>query len=88
MPVISTFYGIIIAMYFERDGKHHAPHFHARYAGEKAVVGFDGNIIAGSLPAKQAAYVKAWALIHHEELAANWELAMMDEQPYKIDPLK
>ena len=88
MPVISSFYGIIISMYFERDGKHHVPHFHARYSGNKAQIDFDGNILAGFLPAKQVAYVKAWALIHHDELEANWELAMMDEQPYKIDPLK
>ncbi len=88
MPIISSFYGIIVSMYFERDGKHHTPHFHARYAGSKAEVNFDGDIIAGDLPVKQAAFVKAWALIHRDELTANWELATMDEQPYRIEPLK
>lgn len=88
MPVISSFYGIIISMYFEKDGKHHTPHFHARYSGSKAEVDFEGNVLSGALPLKQAAYVKAWALIHQDELAANWELAMMDETPYKIEPLK
>ena len=88
MPIISSFYGVIISMYYEKGGQHHTPHFHARYAGEKAEVNFDGEIIAGTLPPKQAALVKAWALLHHDELAANWELAMMDDQPYRIDPLK
>lgn len=88
MPIISSFYGIIIAMYFERAGKHHTPHFHARYAESKAEVNFDGDIIAGELPLKQASFVKAWALIHQDELRANWELLMMDEHPYRIDPLK
>ncbi len=88
MPTISMFYGIIISMYFEKDGKHHTPHFHARYAGEKAEVNFNGDIIAGSLPPKQAAFVKAWALIHQEDLEANWALAMQDEQPFRIEPLK
>lgn len=51
-------------------------------------VNFDGEIIAGFLPAKQASFVKAWALIHQDELRANWELTMQDETPYKIEPLK
>ncbi len=44
--------------------------------------------VTGSLPPKQAALVKAWALLHQDELCANWELAMIDEKLYKIDPLK
>jgi len=31
MPEISRFFGIIIAMYWERKTKHHSPHFHAIY---------------------------------------------------------
>ena len=88
MPTISVFYGIIISMYWEKDGQHHLPHFHARYGNDKAEVDFDGNIIAGSLPAKQAVLVKAWALIHREDLEANWTLAMQDEQLFRIEPLK
>lgn len=88
MPIISIFYGIVVSMYFEKDGKHHTPHFHARYADSKAEVDFNGEIIAGSLPPRQAAYVKAWALIHQNDLEANWSLTMQDEQPLRIDPLK
>lgn len=88
MPTISIFYGIVVSMYFEKDGKHHTPHFHARYADSKAEVDFNGEIIAGSLPPRQAAYVKAWALIHQNDLEANWSLTMQDEQPLRIDPLK
>ncbi|MBR5345402.1 MAG: hypothetical protein IK127_06210 [Clostridia bacterium] len=32
--------------------------------------------------------MKAWALIHQDELRANWDLAMQDETLYKIEPLK
>ena len=88
MPTISMFYGIVISMYWEKEGQHHSPHFHARYAGEKAEFDFSGEIIAGSFPMKQAAIVKAWALIHQEELQADWELAMQDELSFRIDPLK
>ncbi len=88
MPVLSMFYGIIISMYFEKDSKHSEPHFHAKYGEYKAEVDFNGQIIAGKLPVKQAAYVKAWAYIHQEELRVNWELAMQNEKPFRIEPLK
>ena len=88
MPTISMFYGIIISMYWEKDGQHHSPHFHARYGEYKAEVDFEGDIIAGSLPPKQASFVKSWALIHQDELRANWELAMQDEKLYTIEPLR
>ena len=88
MPTISMFYGIIISMYFEKQGQHHTPHFHARYGDNKAEVDFEGNVIAGSLPPKQASLVKAWTLIHQEDLETNWTLATQDEMPFRIDPLK
>ena len=88
MPVLSVFYGIVVSMYFEKDGKHSEPHFHARYGAYRAEVDFNGNLLAGKLPARQAAYVKAWAYIHQEELRINWELAMQNERPFRIDPLK
>ena len=71
MPVLSVFYGIVVSMYFEKDGKHSEPHFHARYGEYRAEVDFNGNLLAGKLPARQAAYVKAWAYIHQEELRIN-----------------
>jgi hypothetical protein len=32
--------------------------------------------------------VQAWVEIHRDELMADWELAIVGEQIYKIDPLK
>ena len=40
------------------------------------------------LPPRQAAYIKAWAYIHQEELNINWQLSQNDEEPFRIDPLK
>ncbi len=37
MPELSRFYGIIIRMFSEPSGRHHAPHFHAYYGGHVAV---------------------------------------------------
>lgn len=49
---------------------------------------FNGDIIAGEFPGKQAAYVKAWILLHEEDLKANWQLAADGEELYRIEPLK
>ena len=89
MPVLSLFYGIIIRMYRETDGKHHKPHLHAEYQGYEAVFDFDGNILSGDFPKKQAGLVNAWISIHEEDLQANWKLLNGDEGTYfKISPLQ
>jgi len=88
MPIISSFYGIIIRMYFKDTEQHHTPHFHASYGGSKAVFDLDGNIIAGEFPPKQTKYVVAWADIHHDELAALWDIMQTDEEYYKIRGLE
>lgn len=85
MPTISMFMGIIIRMYWD---DHLPPHFHAEYGSHKAAYNLDGDLIAGDMPRKQDKLIAAWAVLHSEELAANWELAGNHEQLYKIDPLR
>ena len=53
MPTLSMFYGIIIRMQSERGGKHHKPHIHCLYGDAEVVVALDGEVLEGSLPAKQ-----------------------------------
>jgi hypothetical protein len=36
MPTISTFYGLVVLMFWD---DHNPPHFHVRYAGSQALVG-------------------------------------------------
>ena len=52
MPIISSFYGIIIRMYFKDTEQHQTPHFHASYGGSKAVFDLEGNLIVGEFPHK------------------------------------
>ena len=85
MPTISMFYGIIIRMY--NNGEHNPPHFHAEYQGHKAVFDMDGELMEGAMPKRQIKMIVAWAEIHHDELLANWELAMTEQPLYKIAPL-
>lgn len=88
MPVLSMFLGIIIRMNWNDIGQHNTPHFHAEYAGEEASFRLDGEILAGQFPKRQAAFVKAWALMHEDELRANWALASNGEETFKVEPLR
>ncbi len=89
MPSISTFYGIIIYMYFMDNRQHKLPHIHVKYQGHEVVVSIpEGNVLDGSIPNPKMKLLQAWIEIHKDELIANWELAVSGEQPYKIEPLK
>ncbi len=82
MPTIAIFSGIIIQMFFE---DHNPPHFHAVYAGAKALVRIsDGEIIRGRLPPKQAKMVKDWAKLRNAELMENWHRAQTDGRCFRI----
>ncbi|HZD10432.1 MAG TPA: DUF4160 domain-containing protein [Candidatus Binatia bacterium] len=51
MPVISTFFGIVIRMFYHEHG---IPHFHAEHQGQQATFTFDGEILAGSIQSRTA----------------------------------
>ncbi|HAK96690.1 MAG TPA: transcriptional regulator [Planctomycetes bacterium] len=85
MPEISRFFGIIIAMYYK---EHAPPHFHAKYAGQRAAFGIqDLRIIEGHLSPRAVSLVLEWAFRHREELLENWRRIERREELLKIDPL-
>ena len=86
MPTISMFYGVLIQMY--NNNEHNPPHFHAIYGEFKATFNFDGEVVEGAFPKKKQKLIAAWAVLHEDELNANWQLAMSGETLYKIEPLK
>ena len=88
MPVLSTFYGIIVHMYREIEGRHKLPHIHAEYSGQEVVMDFEGNIIEGAIPKNKLTLLQAWVEIHKEDLEANWKLISNGEKVFRIDPLK
>ncbi len=88
MPEISRFYGIIIAMFWERDTEHHTPHFHAIYNEFDCKYEIPSlNILDGRLPNKAHRLVVEWAKIHIKELDTNWKLEVKNESLRKIEPL-
>jgi len=89
MPSLSTFYGIIVYMYFMDNKRHHLPHIHVKYQEHEVVVSIpEGNVLEGSIPTPKMKLLQAWVEIHKDELVAAWELAVSGEQPYKIEPLR
>jgi hypothetical protein len=85
MPTISTFYGIIVQMFFD---DHDPAHFHVRYAEYKAVVAIEAlAVIRGTLPRRAQQLVLEWAKIHQQELLEDWELCRSQRLPKKINPL-
>ena len=53
MPELSRFAGIIIRMIYKDNKQHNKPHIHAYYGEYEASIGIDGELLGGSLPAKQ-----------------------------------
>jgi uncharacterized protein DUF4160 len=45
MPTISMFYGILVSILYEDNDRHHLPHIHVRYSGEKASVSIDDGTV-------------------------------------------
>jgi len=83
------FYGIIIHMYFGDDQQHKKPHIHATYGEYKAVFSIDdAEIMVGKFPPKETKFVQTWIYLRQKELLADWQLAVNDETPYKIEPLR
>ncbi len=85
MPRISSFYGIVIAMYY-RD--HEPPHFHAIYGEHEAqLVIASLEVLGGELPPRALRLAREWAEMHRSELEANWARARAHEPLATIDPL-
>ena len=54
------FYGILIYMYFYDTDKHHRPHIHAHYQGQKAVVDIENaELLNGTIPTAKLRLVQA-----------------------------
>lgn len=84
MPQISSFYGIVIKMYFQHR-EHNPPHFHAVYGEYIGVFDLETlEMIEGDLPVKARSLVKEWAENNKDDLRKIW-----DTQEFrKLPPLE
>jgi hypothetical protein len=66
MPTISTFFGIVIQMFWREHGP---PHFHAIYGEHEAVIDIrELRVTRGALPRRALALVLEWGAEYREKL--------------------
>ncbi len=83
MPVLSSFYGITIKMYFQQS-EHNPPHIHAIYGEYMGAININtGELIEGDLPKRALKLVQEWLTINKRELLNMWNT----QEFSKISPL-
>lgn len=85
MPEISSFYGIVIYMYYS---EHNPPHFHVKYGEYIASITIEDGTVTGTLPRRALNLVYEWLDMHREELLDNWRRGENAESLVRIEPLK
>jgi hypothetical protein len=65
MPEVSRFYGIVITLNYD---EHLPPHFHARYADDRAAFHLTGELLAGSMSNRAS----VWFEIGRGSTNENW----------------
>lgn len=86
MPRISSFYGIVVWMYWN---DHNPPHFHATYGDYEVLINIsDLSIYAGYLPARAYGLLMEWTMLHKEKLLETWELVQQSLPFKKIEGLQ
>ena len=86
MPRISTFFGIVVQMFWREHGP---PHFHAVYGEQEAVIDIrEMRIVRGALPRRALALVLEWAVENRDALLEDWDLCSQLRSPKPIPPLE
>jgi hypothetical protein len=88
MPLISSFQGIQIYLYWLDTRQHKLPHIHAMYAGSEAVFAIENaELLDGQFPRRQTRLVLGWIELRQAELMKDWALAVRGEPVFPIQPL-
>ena len=86
VPIISTFFGIVIRMFYQ---EHEPPHFHAEYQGQQATFLVTGEVLAGTIRSGTARrLIRDWAAEHRGELEENWAKMKAGQALERIRPLE
>jgi len=86
VPEVSRFFGIIISLNYN---DHPPPHFHVRYAEQKATVAIESlTVLEGYLAPRVLGLVVEWSSAHRQELMEDWDLARRQQPLKRIAPLE
>lgn len=81
MPILSSFYGVIIKMYFQLS-EHNPPHIHAVYGEYIGAIDIQTlEMIEGDLPPRALNLVKEWAKLHQADLLTIWNTQEFKKLP-------
>lgn len=86
-PTMGELYRIgslVVSMRYRDDQQHHKPHVHVKCNDDEAVVGVDGELLAGELPVKQMKILVGSLACHEEEVYGAWNLAVQGKAFEKI----
>lgn len=88
MGELTRFDDIRIKMYPRDTQKHKEPHFHVILNnGERCSIAIsNGRILEGKLTKRQRELIKAWLIIHKEDVWDRWNHAVAGEYIEKIEP--
>lgn len=85
MPIISTFFGVVIRMFYE---EHEPAHFHAEHQGQQGKFDLRGRMTVGNIRSRTALrLIEEWARQHRPELEANWRAIKAGRPLERIEPL-
>jgi len=86
VPIISTFFGIVVRMFYQ---EHEPAHFHAEYQGQQATFLLTGEVLAGGIRSGTARrLIRDWAVQNRCELEANWARIKAGQALERIRPLE
>ena len=86
MPTVMKYRGFRVFINWD---DHNPPHFHVEYGGDEMLVRIeDAEPMAGDLPPKQKKMILGWAVLRHDELMENWNLAANNQEMFEIDPIR
>jgi hypothetical protein len=86
MPILSTFFGIIVRIF---HGDHNPPHIHVEYAEDEAIIEIkSGRMLDGKLPPRAKKLIEEWRKMHVKDLEKAWTDASANKMPTRIAPLK
>lgn len=85
MPIISTFFGVVIRMFYE---EHEPAHFHAEHQGQRGKFDLRGRMTVGNIRSRTALrLIGEWARRHRPEIEANWRNIKAGRPLDRIEPL-
>lgn len=84
MPIISSFNGYRITMYYD---DHMPPHIHVEYGGQCSTIEINNpDNIKGDIKKKDLKVIQRWMKLRKQELLINWELMINNEKLLQIKP--